>query len=321
VFGAFDRRFSPVPPAVEKLIRASSDRAIAKEIAWSQLDHRNILYLGDSNYPSLLKELSDPPFVLFTWGDASCLDADQLSIVGSRRPTSEGRKIAEQFASDLVGTGFTITSGLAFGIDGAAHLGALSAEGKTVAVQGCGAGDVYPRHHEQLARQILNSGCLVTEYPPGLPALPRHFPQRNRIVTGLSRGTLVVEAAPKSGSLISARLAMEQGREVFAVPGSVRSMQSEGCHQLIRQGAKLVSSVLDIVEEFHDFEVRRSTDAAVSEEERRVLAALENGPLHADRIHELVAIDMAQLIALLMELEIKGAIQSGASGYVLSSLS
>jgi DNA processing protein len=187
--------------------------------------------------------------VLFVEGDATALSMPQLAVVGSRNPTALGRDTAEQFAAHLAAAGLAITSGLALGIDAAAHRGALAAGGRTIAVMGCGPDAVYPRAHAGLAAEIAASGALVTDLPTGTPPLKQHFPRRNRIISGLSVGTLVVEAALQSGSLITARLAAEQGREVFAIPGSIHNPMARGCHRLIRQGAKLVETADDIFAE------------------------------------------------------------------------
>ena len=227
---------------------------------------RAILVLGDPRYPRLLLETEDPPLVLYVLGAARFLqpggtlfpDGTCLAVVGSRNPSAQGAQNAMQFSRALRSAGLTIVSGLALGIDAAAHEGALQdadlaagepATPATIAVVGTGLDRVYPRRHLALAHRIAAHGLLVSEYPLGTPPLPAHFPKRNRIIAGLSQGTLVVEAAPASGSLITARLASEQGREVFAIPGSIHAPQSRGCHALIRQGAKLVESVQDVLEE------------------------------------------------------------------------
>lgn len=326
VLREFDVRRSPVSPAQAHKLSvvarsAEHSRWVEKDLAWQAQSDCEILSMQDPAYPDRLREVPDPPLLIFTWGNHEALATDQLAIVGSRRASAGGIATAESFASQLSASGFTVTSGLAMGIDGAAHRGALQAGGSTIAVQAVGAGKIYPRRHERLGKQILASGCLVTEYPVGVPALAHHFPSRNRIVTGLSRGVLVVEAAEASGSLISARLAMEQGREVFAVPGSILSKQSEGCHKLIRQGAKLAANIADIVEEFHDFEVKRHRRVRnLSEMEAAILKALELGPGHADQIHEATSIAIPDLMAALMSLEIHGYIQSSALGYRIVDL-
>jgi len=326
VLSEFDRRLTPIAPAIASAFTQSAfskehQNLVEADRAWGEEISRHVISVDHPYYPLRLKSLSEPPFLLFVWGDLDRIASDQIAIVGSRKPTPLGVSNATRMASQLAEVGFTITSGMAIGIDAAAHRGAMEASGGTIAVQGCGADRIYPRSHERLALRILERGCLVSEYPTGFPAYARHFPQRNRIVTGLSRGTLVVEATEKSGSLISARLAMEQGREVFAIPGSIRSRQSEGCHQLIKQGAKLVTSVLDVIEEFHDFEVRRSSPVSPSENEQSVLSLLQDGPRHADRMVEETQLSIAELLAILIGLEIKGEIESGSDGYMLRKLS
>ena len=210
---------------------------------------RAVIALGDPRYPALLLETADPPLLIYTEGRSELLAAAAIAVVGSRNPTPQGIDNARAFATHLSATGLTIISGLALGIDTAAHDGALSRVGSTIAVVGTGLDLVYPRSNLALARRIATQGLMVSEYALGTPPLPRHFPPRNRIIAGLSHGTLVVEAALQSGSLITARLASEAGRDVFAIPGSIHSPQSRGCHALIKQGAKLVESGQDILEE------------------------------------------------------------------------
>ena len=216
---------------------------------WLAGARRSLVTWGSPGYPALLARIEDAPLVLFVEGDPQVLVLPQIAIVGSRNPTPVGRDTATQFAAQLARAGLAITSGLALGIDGSAHAGALAAHGHTVAVLGCGPDAIYPREHAGLARQVAESGALVSEMPTGTAPLRQHFPRRNRIISGLSVGTLVVEAALQSGSLITARLAAEQGREVFALPGSIHSPLSRGCHRLIREGARLVETVEDIFAE------------------------------------------------------------------------
>lgn len=208
-----------------------------------------MIALGDATYPHALLESPDPPLLLYAIGRLELLHAPALAIVGSRHASVQGRQNASAFAAHLGGAGFTIVSGLALGIDGAAHEGALGSTGSTIAVVATGLDQVYPRRHLALAGRIAAEGLLLSEHPLGTPPLRENFPQRNRIIAGLTRGTLVVEAALQSGSLITARQAVEYGREVFAVPGSIHSPLSRGCHTLLRQGAKLVESADDILEE------------------------------------------------------------------------
>lgn len=210
---------------------------------------RALIALGDPAYPNLLLETADPPLLLYACGRVELLQAPGLAIVGSRHPTPQGREQALAFARRFSEAGLTVVSGLAAGIDGAAHEGALQGPGSTIAVVGTGLDTVYPSRHSALAQRIADKGLIVSEYSLGSPPLALHFPARNRIIAGLTRGTLVVEAALRSGSLITARLAAEAGREVFAMPGSILAPQSRGCHALIKQGAKLVESAEDVFEE------------------------------------------------------------------------
>jgi DNA processing protein len=220
-------------------------------VAWLQGSERRSLVLwGSTDYPPLLARIADAPLALFVDGDAKVLVTPQLAMVGSRNPTALGRDTATQFAEHLVRLGFSVTSGLALGIDAASHRGALRGDGLTLAVLGCGLDAIYPRENTGLAAEIVaQGGALISDLPVGMPPLKHHFPRRNRVISGLSVGTLVVEAALQSGSLITARLAGEQGREVFAIPGSIHNAMARGCHRLLRQGAKLVESVADILSE------------------------------------------------------------------------
>ncbi|MGH8401460.1 MAG: DNA-processing protein DprA, partial [Gammaproteobacteria bacterium] len=236
----------------------AASRAALKHPDWASVDQdqrwletadANILPFTDAAFPALLRGIPAAPMLLFLRGDISLLDTPQLAMVGSRNPSTDGRRNAEGFAAYLAGCGLTITSGMALGIDAASHRGALKANGTTIAVWGTGLDKPYPPRHRELAEEIAAKGLLVSEFPPGTLPIPTNFPRRNRIISGLAIGTLVVEAATASGSLITARLAAEQGREVFAIPGSIHNPMARGCHQLIRQGAKLVESAGDILEE------------------------------------------------------------------------
>jgi DNA processing protein len=230
-------------------LRNPDPQAIAGDERWLAEPNRRLVTWGAADYPPLLASIVDAPLVLFVEGAADVLSLPQLAIVGSRNPTALGRDTAAQFAGHLAAAGLVISSGLALGIDAAAHRGALAAGGHTVAVMGCGLDAIYPREHAGLALEVAARGTLVSDLPTGTPPLKHHFPRRNRIISGLSVGTLVVEAALQSGSLITARLASEQGREVFAIPGSIHNPMARGCHRLIRQGAKLVETVDDIFAE------------------------------------------------------------------------
>jgi DNA processing protein len=222
--------------------------AIARILAWCEQPNAQVITRSDPRYPRLLGEIPDAPILLYVRGDPGLLAEPQLAIVGTRNPTPSGVEITRDFARRLAGDGLLITSGLATGVDGAAHAGALAA-GRTIAVLGTGPDIVYPAAHRDLARRIADGGALVSELPPGQGPAARNFPRRNRIISGLSVGILVTEAALKSGSLITARFALEQGRDVFAVPGSIRNPMSRGCHALIRDGAKLVEDPADILVE------------------------------------------------------------------------
>lgn len=233
---------------IDAVLQRESDLA-APDLAWlEQADHHALTW-DDPRYPRPLREIADPPPVLFVQGDPAALSEPQLAMVGSRNPTPTGRETALDFARHLASCGLAITSGMALGIDGAAHRGALEADGITIAVTGTGLDRVYPPQHRRLAHDIAERGALVSEFPIGTPARPEHFPRRNRIISGLALGTLVVEAARRSGSLITARCAADQGREVFAIPGSIHNPLSRGCHRLLRDGAKLVETAQDVVEE------------------------------------------------------------------------
>ena len=291
---------------------------------------RAIVSLGDLRYPQALLDTEDPPLLLYLMGPASLLEhqpfpSDRcLAVVGSRNPTAQGAENARLFARALCGAGLTIVSGLALGVDAAAHEGALEAAtsagtmAATIAVVGTGLDRVYPRKNLDLAHRIAAHGLIVSEYPLGTPPLPANFPKRNRIISGLSQGTLVVEAALASGSLITARMAAEQGREVFAIPGSIHAPQSRGCHALIRQGAKLVESAQDVLEELKipattvpglpQEGVNAPGAAASDETEDPVLAALGYDPMGLDALIARTGMDASTLQVALLELELDGRI-------------
>jgi DNA processing protein len=293
---------------------------------------RRMVTLGDADYPSALLDTEDPPLVLYALGRVELLSsgfvacaASGIAIVGSRNPTPQGIQNAHQFAEALGRAGVSVVSGLALGIDGAAHEGALQGYSglawSTVAVVGTGLDRVYPKSHLSLAHRIAESGLLLSEYPLGTAPLSANFPKRNRIISGLCKATLVVEAALKSGSLITAKLAVEQGKDVFAIPGSIHSTQARGCHALIKQGAKLVESAADILEELPLAQAqvaqaaRATHDAAYASQEQQ-LSALEHGLLQAlgfeptslDMLQQRSGMDTATLQALLMGLELAGCV-------------
>jgi DNA processing protein len=293
---------------------------------------RTVITLGDARYPQALLDTEDPPLVLYVMGPMRLLSqqpfpqARCLAVVGSRNPTAQGAENARLFARALHSTGLTIVSGLALGVDAAAHEGALDAAAAnasvaaTIAVVGTGLDRVYPRKNLDLARRVASHGLLVSEYPLGTPPLPANFPKRNRIISGLSQGTLVVEAALASGSLITARMAAEQGREVFAIPGSIHSPQSRGCHALIRQGAKLVESAQDVLEELrmtigtpsasNQPVASGSPDVARDgvESDSPLLQALGFDPIGMDALVSRTGMDTASLQVALLELELDGRV-------------
>lgn len=286
---------------------------------WCQANEVYCLSIVDPLFPPLLKEIATPPTLLFVRGDVGLLSLPQIAIVGSRNATASGLNIASEFARMLAGSGFAITSGMALGIDGAAHIGALKT-GKTVAVLGTGLDVVYPRQHHELYQQILdNSGVIISEFLPGTPPLPANFPRRNRVISGLSLGTMVVEAAIRSGSLITAKYAMEQGREVFAVPGSIHNVLSKGSHHLLKQGATLVESAQDIVEQLGGMlaytEMESSSNKIGSDENGSLLAALGFDPVDIDTLVERTRLPVATLNHQLILLELEGAIESSNGRY------
>jgi DNA processing protein len=230
-----------------EFLQATSTDSVAADLDWLAAANHHLIMLGNPGYPALLQQLTDAPLGLYVNGNPALLNTPQLAMVGSRNPTPYGRELAEAFAKHLSQCGLSITSGLAAGIDAASHRGALAGSGATLAVCGTGLDVIYPRSSTALAAEIEQRGVLVSEFPPGTQARKQHFPQRNRLISGMSLGTLVVEAALHSGSLITARHAGEQGREVFAIPGSVHNPLAKGCHLLIRQGAKLVDTAEDIL--------------------------------------------------------------------------
>ncbi len=297
---------APMPADMEKLVQSA--------LEWVQQPDRHVLTLADPSYPQSLLTIADPPILLYVAGDPAFLQGPSLAVVGARNATPGGQENARAFARHLAGNGWRVVSGLALGIDAAAHEGALDAGPQgagTVAVMGTGIDRIYPASHRDLAHRIAAHGALVSELPLGTGARPQHFPKRNRIVAGLARGVLVVEAAKQSGSLITARLAGECGREVFAIPGSIHSPLSRGCHALIRQGAKLVETAMDITDELGGGPTptpptRRQTTAPAPA--HPVLDALGFDPLHLDAIQARCGLETADLQTQLVELELQGRI-------------
>ena len=288
---------------------------------WCQQKTVKLLPLTNSAYPALLKEISIPPSVLFVRGDADLLCLPQVAIVGSRNATVSGLNTAFNFAKMLASSGFVITSGMALGIDGAAHNGALET-GQTVAVLGTGLDVLYPKQHRELHQKIMDhGGAIISEFMPGTPPLPANFPRRNRIISGISLGTMVVEAAIRSGSLITAKYAMEQSREVFAIPGSIHNAMSKGTHALLKQGATLVESGRDIVEQLGGMlayvesetleslvpqAIEKKTNQPLGQQE--LMQAMGFDPVNIDTLVSRTGLPIAQINHQLMELELDGVI-------------
>ncbi|MCW8195549.1 DNA-protecting protein DprA [Proteobacteria bacterium 005FR1] len=300
-------------------------QAAERDLAWVAENDIILLSPEQSGYPVLLREITAPPPLLYVQGDPDSLSLPQLGIVGSRNPSPTGKTNAFDFARELCRTGFAITSGMALGVDGAAHAGALAAGGKTIAVLGTGIDVLYPRRHRSLVEQVLaQGGTLVSEFPLGTGPQQLNFPRRNRIISGLSLGVLVVEAALKSGSLITARYATQQGREVFAIPGSIHNPLSRGCHALIRDGAILVEQVDDLREPLQGLLALKwnelpSTNPKpaieLSEEERLVFDSLGYEPTTLDQLLERSGRPAGELLSILIGLELKGMLEQAPGGY------
>jgi DNA processing protein len=293
--------------------RIEADQAIARA-EHAQLE---AVPFGEPRYPPLLATIHDPPPVLWIRGRSATLAAPSVALVGARAASSSALAVAADLAGALAAAGIVVVSGLARGVDSAAHRGSLEAGGTTVAVLGCGADRVYPAEHADLARGIATAGAIVSELPPGAPPLAEHFPRRNRVISGLALATVVVEASERSGSLITARLALEQGREVMAVPGSTLSGRNRGGHALLRDGAKLVETADDILEELPGFARRKATPDVAGNllEKDGLLASFEGGePLGVDGLAERTGLDTGTLLARLLDLELAGRVERVGGG-------
>ncbi|MFO7880994.1 MAG: DNA-processing protein DprA [Kosmotogaceae bacterium] len=276
------------------------------------------IVFNDESYPELLRETDSPPPVLFYKGDINkTSDKMSLSMVGSRKSSAYGYNIALSFASQIVNYNFTVISGLAAGIDGASHRGALEGSGNTIAVLGCGIDKVYPASNRDLYRAISKRGCILSEYLPGTPPMKHNFPRRNRIIAGLSKAVLVVEATKKSGSLITARFALDNGRDVYAIPGDIRRKNSSGTNWLIQNGAKLISSVEDILEEY-DVLRSISTEENYSENTLKIIKILENGPAHFDEILMATKLKYDEILNELTKLQLEGKAYENAGRWSLT---
>jgi len=304
-----------LPPKRVDPRAAGCEAAVAADLRWLDRDPgtHHLLPITDPCYPWLLREIADPPLLLFLEGDRGHLNQPCLAIVGSRNPTPQGRDTAWEFGRALARAGFIVVSGLARGIDGAAHQGALET-GHTIAVCGHGLDHIYPVAHRRLRGRIRAQGALLSEFPTGAPPLRPHFPRRNRLISGLSVGTLVVEAGIKSGSLITARLAAEQNREVFAVPGPIQSPQSKGCHALIRNGVTLVESIQDILRELGHFSDRQqlgdtSGEPEPAHEHAWLLDHMGYAPCTRDELVKRSGLTSAEVSSMLLALELGGSVE------------
>lgn len=296
-----------------KITQGITVETIQPTLDWLQKDNNHLITLADAAYPQALLQISNPPAVLYAIGHLSWLNHPAIAIVGSRNATPQGAKNAENFAENLCNQGLCVVSGMALGIDGAAHRGALKSSGSTIAVVGTGLDIVYPAKHRELAHQIAERGLILSEFPLGTPSKAGNFPRRNRLISGLSLGCLVVEANVDSGSMITARLATEQGREVFAIPGSIHSPVSKGCHSLIKQGAKLVESSTDILEELQHLMPKQRSLTIVDSDEvpseaNALLDAMGFEAISFETLLELSGLTTEALSSMLMLLELEGKV-------------
>jgi DNA processing protein len=345
-FGSIEAVFNADPAALAGHLNAAQARAlqapasgelerlIEATLRWRERPGHHVLALGEPGYPDLLSHIPDPPLLLYIKGRVELLESPMLAIVGSRNASAQGKANAQAFAESLSGAGLCIVSGLALGIDAAAHEGALTGPGSTVAVVGTGPDLIYPARNRALCERIGLDGCIVSEYPIGTPPLPGNFPKRNRIISGLAAGVLVVEAAAQSGSLITARQAAEQGREVFAIPGSIHAALAKGCHLLIREGAKLVDTAADVLEAMAMSPLAhwRGASAGVGADLRAgsagvpapappagseaLLAALGHDPVEPDTLLASLGMNHALLSSQLLALELAGLLERGPGGRV-----
>lgn len=318
--------------AARRIVERDTHAAVDAALAWAAQPGHHVLTLADAAYPQQLLQIADPPTLLYVHGDPALLGRPAIAVVGSRNATAQGLANAERFAAALSDAGLTVISGLALGIDAAAHRGALRGKGSTIAVLGTGIDIQYPSRNRALHEAIATNGALVSEFAPGTPPAASNFPRRNRIISGLARGVLVVEAALPSGSLITARLAGEQGRELYAIPGSIHSPLSKGCHALIKEGAKLVESAQDVLEELHlpdadtatnvtSTSTTNATTASIEASSRHpdtaraaLLAQLGGDPCNIDTLCQRSGLTPESVSAMLLTLELEGAVASLPGG-------
>ena len=300
-----------ITPAILEALDSSRVReAVERAIDWAAAADHFVITLADEAYPRALLEIADPPALLYAHGRIELLRQAALAIVGSRNASTQGERNAEHFATALSGAGLTIVSGLALGIDAAAHRGGLAGRSSTIAVLGTGIDIVYPTRNAELAAEIARSGLLVSEFALGTPAIAHNFPRRNRLISGLARGCLVAEAALASGSLITARCAADQGREVFAIPGSIHSPLSKGCHALIKSGAKLVESAEDVLAELSGFRPSgyATTAASTPQTDSGLLAVMGHDPVDVDSLCARAGLSAEQVASELLRLELDGRV-------------
>ena len=307
-----------VPGAIAAGIATFDFKYVEADWRWQEAKSHFLITWCDPEYPALLKEIHDPPPVLYAIGDLSSFQQPTIAIVGSRKPSITGSETAWRFAFELAEKKITIVSGLALGIDAQAHSGCIEALGKTVAVMGTGIDCIYPRRHEKLAAQIGENGLLLSELPLQSPPIAGHFPRRNRIISGLSLSTLVVEAAIRSGSLITARMACEQNRDVFAIPGSIYNPQSRGCHQLLQQGAKLVTCSNDILDELRIDYVKDASEFefALARENINLVQCIGFEITSVDQIIARSGLSVEKVVCDLAELELQGIVRAIPGGYM-----
>ena len=301
------------PVVASAIVKDPDNETLARTLNWLEDPLNHIITLADADYPQALLNIPDPPLLLYIKGRRDLLNNSSLAIVGSRNASTQGIRNAESFAQAISEAGLCIVSGMAHGIDTAAHLGGLRGRGSTIAVVGTGLDKVYPAANRDLAHQLATEGVLISEFPLGTPPLAHNFPRRNRIISGLSLGCLVVEASLQSGSLITARMALEQGREVFAIPGSIHTPQVKGCHALIKQGAKLAENPRDILDELGWYSI---TDKVVSDnlEIHPIFAYLGFDPLDIDSLSQRSGLTIEALSAILLQLELDGQVTTLAGG-------
>lgn len=322
-FGSPEAVFSASVSSLKSVVKADVAAEISKGVAddllapaldWLKDSNNHLVTLADNDYPQALLNIPDPPLLLYVKGRLDLLNHAALAVVGSRNATPQGVNNAEAFARSLSGAGLCIISGMAHGIDAAAHRGALQGCGSSIAVIGTGLDKVYPAANRDLAHALASQGALISEFPLGTPPLAANFPRRNRIISGMSLGCLVVEASLQSGSLITARLALEQGRDVFAIPGSIHAPQSKGCHALLKQGAKLVETAQDILEELGGLPVVSTHKQAIQGADSSLLEHIGFDPVDLDTLAVRCNLTMAELSAMLLVLELEGRVSALPGG-------